>query len=85
MEGKMAKPMVKISRRKKIYYNNTKDYECACCEAHLKNKFVLSAPNGKYRCLPCALKYNIIVAIPTVIRKAIEQKEKDKEDEIKVG
>lgn len=81
----MAKPMVKISRRKKIYYNNTKDYECACCEAHLKNKFVLSAPNGKYRCLPCALKYNIIVAIPTVIRKAIEQKEKDKEDDIKVG
>jgi hypothetical protein len=71
----MAKPMVKLSRRKKIYYNNTKNYECACCGEQLKNKFVLSAPNGKYRCLSCALKYNIIVAIPTVIKKAIEEKE----------
>lgn len=67
--------MVKISRRKKIYYNNTKDFECACCNAYLKNKFVLSAPNGKYRCLPCALKYNIIVAIPTVIKKEMEEKD----------
>lgn len=67
--------MVKISRRKKIYYNNTKDYECACCQKELKNKFVLSAPNGKYRCLPCALKYNIIVAIPTVIKKEMEEKD----------
>ena len=71
----MAKPMVKISRRKKIYFNNTKDFECACCDDQLKDKFVLSAPNGKYRCLPCALKYNIIVAIPTVIKKAMEEKE----------
>lgn len=70
----MGKPMVKISRRKKIYYNNTKNYKCACCEEALKNKFVLSAPNGKYRCLACALKYNIIVAIPTVIKKAMEEK-----------
>lgn len=66
--------MVKISRRKKIYYNNTKDYECSCCDVPLKNKFVLSAPNGKYRCLPCALKYNIISFIPTVIKKAMEEK-----------
>jgi len=70
----LTRPMVKISRRKKIYYNNTKDYRCACCDAYLKNKFVLSAPNGKYRCLQCAIKYKIIVAIPTVIKNAIDNK-----------
>lgn len=66
--------MVKISRRKKIYFNNTKDFICACCSEKLKNKFVLSAPNGKYRCLNCAIKFKIIVAIPTIISKAIEEK-----------
>lgn len=69
----MGKPMVKISRRKKIYYNNTKEYNCTCCDKYLKNQYVLSAPNSRYRCLDCALKYKIIVAIPTVIKKEIEQ------------
>ena len=73
----MARPMVKISRRKKIYFNNTKDFKCSCCDDKLKNKFVLSAPNGKYRCLSCAIKYKIIVAIPTVISNAIQEKLKE--------
>ena len=68
----MSKPMVKISRRKKIYFNNTKDCECLGCGMVLKQKYVLSSPNGRYRCLECAIKYHLIPYIPTVISKVLE-------------
>lgn len=74
-----SKPMVKFSRRKKMYFNNTKDCECLACNVPLKHKYLLSSPNGRYRCLECALKYHLIPYIPTVIKKAIQEIKGEKE------
>jgi len=39
----------------------------------LEESWVLSAPKERYRCLDCALHYNIILEIPSEIKPYIEE------------
>lgn len=69
----MKRPKVKLSNRKVIFYNTTRDAWCICCHADLKESYLLSAPNNRYRCLGCALHHNIITEIPHDIQIAITE------------
>ncbi len=61
----------RITNHKKIFFNATKDIVCFNCKRDLLEEYVLSAPNGKYRCLDCAIKTSLIDKIPDKITKAM--------------
>lgn len=69
----MRKPKVKLSNRKIIFYNTIRDIGCICCFKGLTESWVLSAPKERYRCLDCALHYNIILKIPDEIKSYMEE------------
>ena len=62
----------RITNHKKIFFNSTKDIICFNCEKNLLNKYILSAPNAKYRCLDCAVKTSLISKIPDEIVEAMD-------------
>ena len=53
-----------ITGRKKIYFNRSKYIDCFHCGIDLHDKYILSAPKQRYRCLDCAVKINMIEEIP---------------------
>ena len=61
----------RITNHKKIFFNASKDVECFNCKMNLLNEYILSAPNGKYRCLECAIKIGLIDKVPPNIDKAM--------------
>ena len=72
----MRRPKVKLSNRKIIFYNTSRDIYCLCCYQDLVESWVLSAPKERYRCLPCALRHNILLDIPKVIVDDMSEEER---------
>ena len=62
----------RITNHKKIFFNSTKDIDCFNCKNSLMEKYILSAPNGKYRCLECAIRIGLIDKIPPNIAEAMD-------------
>lgn len=71
----MRRSMYKLSNRKKIFYNTTREIHCLCCHIDLQESWVLSAPKEKYRCLPCALYYHVLLEVPKSIKEAMMEDE----------
>lgn len=71
----MKKPKIRLSNRKVIFFNTTRDVYCNCCHDYLVESYVVSAPKGKYRCVTCALKYNIILSVPPEIEMEMKELE----------
>ena len=61
----------RITNHKKIFFNGTKEVTCFNCEKNLLNEYILSAPNGKYRCLECSVKIGLIDKVPSSINEAM--------------
>lgn len=46
---------------------------CSCCFSSLIETYVVSAPKSKYRCIECALHYNVILEVPEEIIRAMKE------------
>ena len=68
---KRKHPKHRITNHKKIFFNSTKDVKCFNCDKKLLGKYILSAPNAKYRCLDCAVKTSLIDKVPDKIAEAM--------------
>ncbi|MAF44095.1 MAG: hypothetical protein CMI54_08075 [Parcubacteria group bacterium] len=54
------KPSFKLSNRKLVFFNHTKDIDCRECGTDLIDELIVSRPKGKYICVKCALRIHII-------------------------
>ena len=63
------KTKITYTLRKKLFFNRSGKLICVNCEMSLEGKYVLSNRHQKYRCLPCAVRCNIIDKIPEGIPK----------------
>lgn len=55
---------IPLTGRKKIYFNNSRFIDCIGCGIDLVEKYVMSSPKQRYRCLDCAVKVHMIEEIP---------------------
>ena len=54
------RPRYKITRRKVVYWNKTRELNCSECDGDLVNTWVISSPSSKNRCRECAENHNIL-------------------------
>ena len=54
------KPSFKLSNRKLVFFNHTKDIDCRECGTDLIDELIVSRPKGKYICVNCAIKLHIV-------------------------
>ena len=54
------KPSFKLSNRKLVFFNHTKDIDCRECGTDLLDELIVSRPKGKYVCVRCALRLHIV-------------------------
>lgn len=54
------RPRYKITRRKVVYWNKTRQLECSECGDNLVNTWVISSPSSKNRCRNCADKKGLL-------------------------
>jgi len=56
------KPSFKLSNRKLVFFNHTKDIDCRECGTDLIDELIVSRPKGKYICVSCAIRIGIMDA-----------------------
>jgi DNA-directed RNA polymerase subunit RPC12/RpoP len=63
----MKKSGLKITRRKLVYYNKSRDLKCVTCGKDLKDSWIVSQRHKKHRCVNCAVKVHILDDYPEFI------------------
>ena len=71
------KPSFKLSNRKLVFFNHTKDIDCRECGTDLIDELIVSRPKGKYICVSCAIRIHIIDE--GVVDEIDKQKQGEKE------
>lgn len=64
----MKRPKLRLSNRKVLFYNTSREIFCVNCDDDLQESYVLSAPNSRYRCIRCAKNLNILLVIPNFVK-----------------
>ena len=54
------KPSFKLSNRKLVFFNHTKDIDCRECDCNLLDELIVSRPKGKYVCVNCGIRIGIV-------------------------
>jgi hypothetical protein len=60
-----------------LFFNTSREIFCVNCEEDLQESYVLSAPNSRYRCIPCATNLNILLEIPDFVQAWLDEVEEE--------
>ena len=58
--SQIVKPSFKLSNRKLVFFNHTKEIDCRECGTDLIDELIVSRPKGKYICVRCGIRLHII-------------------------
>ena len=51
---------IRISNRKRLFWNNTRPLKCYKCSCELEHSIVLSRANNKHNCTTCAISLSLV-------------------------
>ena len=69
----MKRQKLRLSNRKVLFFNTSREIFCVNCDLDLQESYVLSAPNSRYRCIECAKNLNILLDVPDFVQEWLDE------------